>query len=278
MLREGAAQGTQCRNSHQQVPQFQGPQGQKLRPVHALITLVDPTLHASPPAVEPPAPAKRLVIILPERRRQAKRTAEEKQEKKKKYRQKCLGLREMGNKSGMGPFLEGAPRAVLFDRDGTLVRDVPYNGNPTLVDPFPQAAGVMRTLRGHGIRTGVITNQSGIARGLLTRTEVNAVNARIQHLLGRFDVWEICPHGPGDGCSCRKPQPGMIHSACARLGLQPAEVAVIGDIGADMDAAEAAGARAVLVPTPVTRPEETAAAPLVAADLAGAVALLLDRP
>ncbi len=184
----------------------------------------------------------------------------------------------MGNKSGMGPFLEGAPRAVLFDRDGTLVRDVPYNGNPTLVDPFPQAAGVMRTLRGHGIRTGVITNQSGIARGLLTRTEVNAVNARIQHLLGRFDVWEICPHGPGDGCSCRKPQPGMIHSACARLGLQPAEVAVIGDIGADMDAAEAAGARAVLVPTPVTRPEETAAAPLVAADLAGAVALLLDRP
>ncbi len=182
----------------------------------------------------------------------------------------------MGNKFRMGPLNSDAPRAVLFDRDGTLVRDVPYNGNPDLVDPFPQAADVLRQLRRSGIRTGVITNQSGVARGLLTPSQVAAVNSRIQQLLGRFDVWEICPHGPGDGCSCRKPQPGMIHSACARLGLQPNEVAVIGDIGADMAAAEAAGARSVLVPTPVTRPEETAAAPLVARDLAGAVALLLE--
>lgn len=213
-------------------------------------------------------------IILPERRRPAKRSAE----KEKKCSQKCLGLMQMGNKLRMGHLNSGAPRAVLFDRDGTLVRDVPYNGNPDLVDPFPQAADVLRQLRRNGIRTGVITNQSGVARGLLTHSQVSAVNSRIQQLLGRFDVWEICPHGPGDGCSCRKPQPGMIHSACARLGLQPAEVAVIGDIGADMAAAEAAGARAVLVPTPVTRPEETAAAPLVAPDLAGAVALLLEAP
>jgi D-glycero-D-manno-heptose 1,7-bisphosphate phosphatase len=219
-----------------------------------------------------------VLIILPERRRQAKRSGEKKQEKEKKYGQKCLGLMQMGKKFRMGPWKMDVPRAVLFDRDGTLVRDVPYNGNPALVDPFPQAAAVLRKLRRHGIRTGVITNQSGVARGLLTTSQVTAVNSRIQHLLGRFDVWEICPHGPGDGCACRKPQPGMIHSACARLGLQPAEVAVIGDIGADMAAAEAAGARAVLVPTPVTRPEETAAAPLVARDLAGAVALLLDRP
>ncbi|WAP52029.1 HAD-IIIA family hydrolase [Arthrobacter sp. ATA002] len=170
------------------------------------------------------------------------------------------------------------PRAVLFDRDGTLVRDVPYNGNPGLVDPFPQAAGILRKLRRAGIRTGVVTNQSGVARGLLTRSQVAAVNSRIQDLLGPFDVWEMCPHGPGDGCTCRKPQPGMIHSACARPGLRPADVAVIGDIGADMAAAEAAGARAVLVPTPVTLPAETAAAPLVARDLAGAVALLLEGP
>ena len=211
-------------------------------------------------------------IILPESRLQAKRSAE----KEKKYGQKCLGPIRMGNKFRMGPLHSDAPRAVLFDRDGTLVRDVPYNGNPDLVDPFPQAADVLRQLRRNGIRTGVITNQSGVARGLLTPSQVAAVNSRIQQLLGRFDVWEICPHGPGDGCSCRKPQPGMIHSACARLGLQPNEVAVIGDIGADMAAAEAAGARSVLVPTPVTRPEETAAAPLVARDLAGAVALLLE--
>ncbi|MCC9197306.1 HAD family hydrolase [Arthrobacter sp. zg-Y820] len=184
----------------------------------------------------------------------------------------------MGNKFGMGELTFETPRAVLFDRDGTLVRDVPYNGNPDLVQPFPQAAGILRQLRREGIRTGVISNQSGVARGLLTPSQVAAVNARIQYLLGRFDVWEVCPHGPEDGCGCRKPQPGMIHSACARLGLRPAEVAVIGDIGADMAAAQAAGARAVLVPTAVTLPEETAAAPLVARDLAGAVALLLGRP
>lgn len=188
----------------------------------------------------------------------------------------------MGNKFGMGHLgfetAREAPRAVLFDRDGTLVRDVPYNGNPDLVDPFPQAAGILRQLRGRGIRTGVISNQSGVARGLLTSAQVAAVNDRIQDLLGRFDVWEICPHGPEDGCGCRKPRPGMIHSACIRLGLLPAQVAVIGDIGSDMAAAEAAGARAVLVPTAETRPEETAAAPLVARDLAGAVALLWGRP
>lgn len=183
-----------------------------------------------------------------------------------------------GNWFGMGRLNFHTPRAVLFDRDGTLVRDVPYNGDPELVDPFPQAAEVLDRLRRRGIRTGVITNQSGMARGLLTRSQVDAVNGRIHTLLGGFDVWEICPHGPDDGCPCRKPQPGMIHAACARLGLAPAEVAVVGDIGADMEAATAAGARAVLVPTPVTRPEETAAAPWVARNLAGAVDLLLGCP
>lgn len=181
----------------------------------------------------------------------------------------------MGNMFVMGQRDFETPRVVLFDRDGTLVRDVPYNGNPALVDPFPQAEAVLRKLRSRGIRTGVVSNQSGLARGLLSRSQVDAVNARIDELLGPFDVWEICPHGPVDGCGCRKPEPGMIHSACARLGLRPAQAALIGDIGADVEAAAAAGARGVLVPTPVTRPEETAAAPLVAADLAGAVDLLL---
>lgn len=184
----------------------------------------------------------------------------------------------MGNRFLMGHQESDRPQAVLFDRDGTLVRDVPYNGNPDLVVPFPRAAAVLRTLRRQGIRTGVVSNQSGIARGLLTPAQVAAVNARVDELLGPFDVWEICPHGPGDGCSCRKPEPGMIRSACERLGLQPREVAMIGDIGADVEAAEAAGARAVLVPTAVTRAEETAAAQCVAPDLAAAVGILLGHP
>jgi D-glycero-D-manno-heptose 1,7-bisphosphate phosphatase len=174
----------------------------------------------------------------------------------------------------MASMLSTPPKAVLFDRDGTLVLDVPYNGDPAKVQPMPGAAGVLAALRAAGIRTGVITNQSGIARGLLSRPEVDAVNARVAELLGPFDVWRICPHGPDDGCTCRKPEPGMIVDACAELGVAPAETAFIGDIGADMAAAAAAGARGVLIPTPVTLPAEVEAAPLVASDLTAAVDLL----
>ncbi|WP_045731295.1 D-glycero-alpha-D-manno-heptose-1,7-bisphosphate 7-phosphatase [Pseudarthrobacter chlorophenolicus] len=167
-------------------------------------------------------------------------------------------------------------RAVLFDRDGTLVVDVPYNGNPALVRPMPGAREVLDALRASGIATGVVSNQSGIARGLISEEDVASVNARVEELLGPFDVWEFCPHSDQDKCSCRKPAPGMVHSACRKLGIDESEAALIGDIGADVLAAEAAGATGVLVPTPVTRAEEVAAARLVARDLAGAVRLLRE--
>ncbi|MBD9736143.1 HAD-IIIA family hydrolase, partial [Streptomyces sp. H28] len=109
-------------------------------------------------------------------------------------------------------------RAVLFDRDGTLVHDVPYNGDPARVRPVEGAREAVAALRARGIRTGVVTNQSGIARGLLTVADARAVNRRIDDLLGPFDVWELCPHAPDDGCDCRKPRPGMILRAAGRLG------------------------------------------------------------
>ncbi|MHA7190922.1 D-glycero-alpha-D-manno-heptose-1,7-bisphosphate 7-phosphatase [Arthrobacter sp. MDT2-16] len=167
-----------------------------------------------------------------------------------------------------------APRAVLFDRDGTIVVDVPYNGDPSLVQPVPGAREVLDGLRLRGIPVGVVTNQSGIARGFVTREQVDAVNARVEELLGPFAVWEVCPHGADDGCACRKPGPGMVLAASARLDLDPSDVAVIGDIGADMGAAAAAGARGVLVPTDITLEDEIRAAPAVAGDLAEAVATL----
>ena len=164
---------------------------------------------------------------------------------------------------------------MLFDRDGTLVVDVPYNGEPDLVEPVPTAAAALRLLREAGIPTAVVSNQSGIARGLLTRTQVDAVNARAAELLGDLGPVLICEHGPEDGCGCRKPRPGMVLQAAAALGVDPADCAVIGDIGADVGAALAAGARPVLVPTAVTLPEEVAQAPEVAPDLLRAVELLL---
>lgn len=170
--------------------------------------------------------------------------------------------------------MRSEPKAVLLDRDGTLVVDVPYNGDPDRVVAMPGAEETLNALRGAGVPVGVLTNQSGIARGLITVAQMHAVNQRVESVLGPFDVWEFCPHGPDDGCTCRKPAPGMILRACEKLGLHPSEVAFIGDIGSDVEAAAAAGAIGVLVPTPVTRQEEIEAAPLVADSLADAVALL----
>lgn len=169
--------------------------------------------------------------------------------------------------------------AVLFDRDGTLVHDVPYNGDPELVRPVEGAREALGLLRARGIRTGVVTNQSGVARGLITEAEVRRVNERVDGLLGAFDVWAVCPHGPDDGCPCRKPAPGLVLWAAGQLRTHPADLVVIGDIGADVEAARRAGAHGILVPNDTTRPRERATAAHVAPDLLGAVrALLEERP
>ncbi|MEU7474852.1 HAD family hydrolase [Lentzea sp. NPDC042327] len=170
--------------------------------------------------------------------------------------------------------MDGTFDAVLFDRDGTLIRDVPYNGDPSAVTPMPGAREVLHGLRAHGLLTGVVTNQSGIGRGLLTKTQVTAVNARVDELLGRFGTWQICPHAPEDGCACRKPAPGMVLAACEALGVSPHRTLFVGDIGSDVEAAQAAGAVPLLVPTEVTRPDEVAGAPHTAPDLFGVLEMV----
>src|SRR5256714_9813402 len=167
--------------------------------------------------------------------------------------------------------------AVLFDRDGTLVRDVPYNGDPAAVVVMPGAREGLDGLRAGGVGLGGVTNQSGIARGLVTRAQVDAVNARVAELLGPFDVWQVCPHDEEAGCTCRKPAPGMVHAAARALGTDATRCVVVGDIGRDMVAAGAAGALGVLVPTEGTRPAEIAAAPVVMPDLAAAADWVLSR-
>ena len=169
----------------------------------------------------------------------------------------------------------GLPAAILFDRDGTLIADVPYNGDPERVEPMPGAREALRRVREAGVPIAVVSNQSGIARGLVGHDDVAAIHARMETLLGPLGPLEYCPHGPDDGCACRKPEPGLILRAAARLGVAPGECAMVGDIGADVGAARAAGARAVLVPTPRTLDDEVAAAPERAATLEQAVDLLL---
>jgi histidinol-phosphate phosphatase family protein len=167
------------------------------------------------------------------------------------------------------------PKAVLLDRDGTLVVDVPYNGDPERVVVMPGAREAVGRLRAAGVTTAVVSNQSGVARGLLRAEQVEAVNRRVEELLGPLGPWFWCAHGPWEGCGCRKPAPGLVKAAAGALGVDPADCVVIGDVGSDVEAAQAAGARAVLVPTAVTRAEEVAAAAVVAPDLLAAVELLL---
>jgi histidinol-phosphate phosphatase family protein len=136
--------------------------------------------------------------------------------------------------------------------------------------PLPGVRRALDRLRDAGLRVGVISNQSGLARGLITPGDLAAVNAQVTRLLGPFDIWQICPHSPTDGCSCRKPHPGMVLGAAQELGVEPAECVMVGDIGADVAAAQAAGATGVLVPTAETLPREIAQSPIVLPDFGAA--------
>jgi histidinol-phosphate phosphatase family protein len=176
-----------------------------------------------------------------------------------------------------GPLIgrPGPLEAVLFDRDGTLVIDVPCNGEPDRVQPLPGAAEALARLRASGSRVALVTNQAGIGRGLVSREQVEAVNAHVAELLGPFDAVRYCPHAPEDRCGCRKPAPGMLLDIAGELGVAPERCAMVGDIGSDVEAAIAAGMRSVLVPTSRTRRAEISAAPELASTLGEAVDILL---
>jgi histidinol-phosphate phosphatase family protein len=140
--------------------------------------------------------------------------------------------------------------AVLFDRDETLVVDVPFNGDPALVQPVAGARELLDRLRAAGIPVAVVSNQSGVGRGYITMEQVHAVNRRVDELLGPFAGFFVCPHAPGDGCDCRKPQPRLILDAATALGVEPSCCVVIGDRESDVEAARRAGAIAVKVDGP----------------------------
>ena len=94
------------------------------------------------------------------------------------------------------------PCAVIFDRDGTLIENVPYNGNPEEVRPFPGAREALDKLRAQKIPLGVVSNQSGISRGFFTREQAEAVNRRVEELLGPPRLREIRPSAPSARKAC----------------------------------------------------------------------------
>jgi D-glycero-D-manno-heptose 1,7-bisphosphate phosphatase len=140
--------------------------------------------------------------------------------------------------------------AVLLDRDETIVVDVPFNGDPDLVVPAPNARASLDRLRAAGLPVAVVSNQSGIGRGLLTAQAVDAVNRRVESLLGPFAGFFVCPHAPQDACECRKPKPKLILDAARALGVDPACCVVVGDRESDVEAARNAGAIPIKIDGP----------------------------
>jgi histidinol-phosphate phosphatase family protein len=167
--------------------------------------------------------------------------------------------------------------AILLDRDGTLIIDVPCNGDPAKVEPVPGARAALDRVRAAGVPMAIVSNQSGIARGLVTMEQVRAVHRRIEELVGPIGPLLVCPHLPDQGCSCRKPMPGLVERAAQTLDVPAERCVLIGDIGPDVEAAIAAGATPILVPTEITRREEIDSAPEVASSLDEAVRLALGE-
>ena len=145
---------------------------------------------------------------------------------------------------------------MLFDRDETIVVDVPFNADPQKVRPAPNARELLDRLRAAGLRLAVVSNQSGVGRGLITLEAVDAVNRKIDELLGPFGGFFVCPHSPDDACDCRKPKPKLILDAARALGVDPSCCVVVGDRESDVAAARNAGA----VPLRVEGPHGLAAA------------------
>jgi D-glycero-D-manno-heptose 1,7-bisphosphate phosphatase len=188
-------------------------------------------------------------------------------------------------------------RCIFLDKDGTLVENVPYNVDPDRIRLTTGAESALRSFHADGYRLIVISNQSGVALGHFPESALAAVHGRLAELLARIGVplagFYYCPHHPEGrvpgyamACTCRKPEPGLLTTAAADHGIDPARSWLIGDILDDVEAGHRGGCRTVLIDngnetkwrkSPLRRPH------FVATDLAEAARLIAaesgeDRP
>ena len=146
-------------------------------------------------------------------------------------------------------------RAIFFDRDGTVNVEKEYIYDPEQVELIPGALEALSTAQQSGFRIFVVSNQSGIARGLATETDVCRVNERLEELVKaagvKFDGVYFCPHLPtiSGRCTCRKPGRGMIDRALESFDLDLSDSYVVGDRMLDMGLAHTIGATGILVRT-----------------------------
>lgn len=140
-------------------------------------------------------------------------------------------------------------RALFLDRDGTLIVDVGYPDDPSLVELLPGVIPPLLAAAARGWALVIVSNQSGVGRGLITREAAASVQARVEALFTaegvRFDGAYFCFHGPTERCRCRKPEPGMILDAAQALHLELAGSVMIGDKLSDVQSGRAAGCRSI---------------------------------
>lgn len=172
-------------------------------------------------------------------------------------------------------------RFVVLDRDGTIIEESMYLSDPKQVKLLPGAGRALRDLSQMGFGLVVITNQSGVGRGLFDEETLRRIHERLHEYLKlegvRLDGVYFCPHRPDDDCSCRKPKLGLITKAGKELGFSPRDSIVIGDKVCDIDMGHSAGAVTILVRTGYgagVEAERIAAADYVADDLQAAVAII----
>lgn len=140
--------------------------------------------------------------------------------------------------------------AVFFDRDGTLMDEVHYCNAPEAVKALPGAALALRKLREQGFARVIITNQSGIGRGLISEAQYHAVQeALLTQLEGEIDATYFCAELPEGASHRRKPAPGMVEEACLELGLKTKDSWFVGDKEVDLRCGRAAGLKTILVRT-----------------------------
>jgi D-glycero-D-manno-heptose 1,7-bisphosphate phosphatase len=151
-------------------------------------------------------------------------------------------------------------RAVFVDRDGTMIEDVGYLERIERLKLFPYTVDAIRLLNRAGFKVVVVTSQAGVANGIVTEEFVAqahaAIGRRIADAGGRIDAFYYCPHLPTASvekyrtdCECRKPKPGMIHSAARDLSLDVSGSYMVGDRWRDIEMGQAAGATGILVET-----------------------------
>ncbi|OHC74253.1 MAG: D,D-heptose 1,7-bisphosphate phosphatase [Rhodospirillales bacterium RIFCSPLOWO2_12_FULL_58_28] len=175
-----------------------------------------------------------------------------------------------------------AAKAVFLDRDGVLTRAVIRQGIPFApvsleeMEILPGAVEAVESLRKAGFLTIVVTNQPDVARGKMKREAVEAMHKKLRGLLALNDIF-VCCHDDGDGCKCRKPQPGMLNDAAERFGIDLSASFLIGDRWKDAAAGKAAGCASIWIDFGYDEPPAEAA-DFIVSSLGEAVAVILKNP